>query len=57
MKNIVERAQSSNLDYIQIVNANKFSSVDNLEEGKEYYILIACKIGKTRLIDNLKIKI
>ena len=57
MKGLVEHAPSSYLDYIQIVEANKFNLVDNLMEGKEYYILIACKIGKTRLIDNLKIKI
>ncbi len=30
---------------------------DRLEAGKEYYILVACKIGTTRLIDNIKLKI
>ncbi len=57
MKEQVEQVQTSNLDYIQIVDANKFNLVNDLMEGKEYYILIACKIGNTRLIDNLKIKI
>lgn len=57
MKKLVEQVQSSNLDYIQIVETNKFNLVDDLMDGKEYYILIACKIGKTRLIDNLKITI
>ncbi len=57
MKKLIQQVKSSNLDYIQIVEASKFNFVDDLIDGKEYYILIACKIGKTRLIDNIKIKI
>ncbi len=57
MRELIQQVPSANLDYIQIVDSNTFNTIDNLEEGKEYYVLIACKIGKTRLIDNLKIKV
>ncbi len=56
MKKIINSVQSSKLDYICIVEKDSFSPVEFLEENKEYYILVACKIGKTRLIDNIKIK-
>jgi pantoate--beta-alanine ligase len=48
---------SANLDYIKIVEADTFEIIDELEKGKEYFVLIACKIGKTRLIDNAKIEV
>lgn len=48
---------SAQVDYIKIVDAETFDLVDELIDGREYIALIACKIGKTRLIDNLKIKI
>ena len=56
MKNIINSAVTSELDYIKIVNAENFEEIDYLEEGNSYFILIACRIGKTRLIDNLLIK-
>ncbi len=56
MKKIIDRAETSNLDYIAIVNALTFSPSKRLEHGKKYYILIACRIGKTRLIDNILVK-
>ena len=56
MKKIIERVQTSNLDYISIVDALTFSPVKKLEHGKKYYVLIACKIGNTRLIDNILVK-
>jgi pantothenate synthetase len=43
------------LDYISIVNAETFSDPLFIEQGNEYYILIAAKVGKTRLIDNFLI--
>jgi len=43
------------VDYIKIVDADTFNLVDDLIEGREYLVLIACRIGKTRLIDNMKI--
>ncbi len=48
---------SANLDYISIVEAETFKTKDELITGKDYYVLVACKIGKTRLIDNLLITI
>jgi pantoate--beta-alanine ligase len=57
MEKIMNSVNSSNLDYIAIVNKKNFKKVEVLEKGDEYYILIACRIGKTRLIDNLLIAI
>jgi len=57
MTELFSKISSANLDYIKIVEANTFEIVDELEKGKEYFVLLACKIGKTRLIDNTKISI
>ena len=57
MNEHIKNVSSANLDYIKIVDADNFELVDNLIEGNEYLILIACKIGKTRLIDNVLIKV
>lgn len=45
------------IDYIEIVEKNSFEKVNQLAQGKEYYLLLAVRIGKTRLIDNTVIKI
>jgi pantoate--beta-alanine ligase len=45
------------LNYIRIVESESFSESEILIEGKSYFVLIACRIGKTRLIDNLFITI
>jgi len=52
MRVIFSREKFIKLDYIGIVNAYGFREVDLIEEGNEYYILVAAKIGNTRLIDN-----
>jgi pantoate--beta-alanine ligase len=57
MENIISQVSSSQLDYADIVDAGSFIHSHILEAGKEYYILAACKIGSTRLIDNIKLKI
>lgn len=49
--------ESSNMDYIKIANENNLEEEPILSKGEKYYILIACKIGKTRLIDNTIVKI
>ena len=57
MLSLINSVRSSNLDYIKTVEADSFEVVDELEQGSEYYILIACRIGSTRLIDNELIKV
>jgi pantoate--beta-alanine ligase len=57
MLKIVNSVDSSKLDYIRIVESDSFSEVKKLLKDKSYYILIACKIGNTRLIDNILIKV
>ena len=57
MNELFSKVPSANVNYIKIVEADSFDIVDEIVEGKEYYILIACKIGKTRLIDNTRITI
>lgn len=52
MKKLIGSVDTSRLDYVSIVNAESFEITDKIESDKSYYILIACKIGKTRLIDN-----
>jgi pantoate--beta-alanine ligase len=51
------KEKSIHLNYIRIVNSETFKEVDKLETGKEYYCLIAAKVGSTRLIDNILIYI
>jgi pantoate--beta-alanine ligase len=48
---------SIHLNYIRIVDAEDFNEPKIMKKGKEYFILIACKIGGTRLIDNVLVKI
>ena len=56
MKSIIDSVQSASLDYVSIVEKKSFSEIKKLRGGEKYYVLIACKIGKTRLIDNLIVK-
>ena len=57
MRKLIGSVDSSDLDYVSIVDKKSFSIASFIEKGKWYYILVACKIGKTRLIDNLLIKV
>ena len=57
MVDCVNTAVFARLDYINIVDAESLEKQDKLAAGNEYYLLVACYIGKTRLIDNVKIKI
>lgn len=57
MIGIINSVKSSKLDYIAIVDKNSFLPVEKLEKNNVYYILIACRIGKTRLIDNMLINL
>lgn len=56
MKTFITSIESATLDYVSIVEKKSFSEVNKLKEGEKYYVLIACKIGKTRLIDNIIVK-
>jgi pantoate--beta-alanine ligase len=51
------KEKSIHLNYIRIVNSESFKEVDKLEKGKDYYCLIAAKVGTTRLIDNYLIHV
>lgn len=57
MEQEIKSVDSSSLDYIRIVEEESFSEAEALEDAKNYYFLIACRIGKTRLIDNLLINL
>jgi len=57
MKIMINEVKSSELDYIKIVKADDFREPELIDGGNEYYILIACKIGKTRLIDNILVEV
>ena len=52
MKKLINSVESSQLDYVSIVETESFTIADKIENDKSYYVLVACKIGKTRLIDN-----
>ncbi len=52
MMEILKSVDSSAPDYTRIVNSRSFDREQELREGVSYYLLIACRIGATRLIDN-----
>ena len=56
MEKLIASVSSSQLDYVQIVDVESYSVQEELKDGTEYYLLVACKIGKTRLIDNIIVK-
>lgn len=57
MRVFFEKITSARLDYIQIVDEESFISSTKLVSEKKYFILCACRIGKTRLIDNLLVPV
>ncbi len=57
MMTIIEKVKSSKFEYIKIVESKSFETVTELKSSNDYYILVACKIGNTRLIDNELIKV
>ena len=50
MRSVVKKERLAHLDYVGIVNPEDFSPVSEI--SKTSLIIIACRIGKTRLIDN-----
>lgn len=57
MNGILKSVSSASPDYTAIVQSDSFEKSEILESGKEYFVLVACRIGKTRLIDNILILI
>ena len=57
MRIIISEEKSIKLDYVAIVNAYGFREVDLIDHGNEYYILLAARVGNTRLIDNILITV
>jgi pantoate--beta-alanine ligase len=52
MINEIQSMPEADLTYVEIVDNEKFIRTAELAAGFSYYILIACRFGKTRLIDN-----
>ncbi|MGB9663970.1 MAG: pantoate--beta-alanine ligase [Ignavibacteria bacterium] len=52
VKNLINQFPLAKIDYVEIVDKKKFEKVDFLIEGENYYLLLAVRIGNTRLIDN-----
>ena len=50
MRDIIKKEKLAHLDYVGIVNQEDFLPVSEIL--KTSLIIIACRIGKTRLIDN-----
>ncbi|HEY6437737.1 MAG TPA: pantoate--beta-alanine ligase, partial [Ignavibacteriaceae bacterium] len=57
MNKYFSKTPSANVDYTRIVEADTFEIADEIIGGNDYFILVACTIGKTRLIDNMLITI
>ncbi|MBI5726592.1 MAG: pantoate--beta-alanine ligase [Ignavibacteriales bacterium] len=57
MTNLYRDLPDVQLDYIRIVDAETFLPVSALALPREYFIIIACKVGSTRLIDNVWITV
>lgn len=53
----IKSLSSANLDYLRIVESTTFEEVLEIKKGNQYIVLVACKIGKTRLIDNCEVNI
>ncbi len=51
----IRSAKSATIDYIEIVNTKTLEDIDTIKG--DVLIAIAVKIGKTRLIDNLKMEV
>lgn len=52
VKNLINQFSLAQIDYVEIVEKKSFEKADFLKEGNEYYLLLAVRIGNTRLIDN-----
>jgi pantoate--beta-alanine ligase len=57
MKNLIDRKKSTKIDYIKIVDSAGLNDMKKIEKKQEIVILIAVRVGKTRLIDNKIIRV
>jgi pantoate--beta-alanine ligase len=57
MRETIERSERARLDYVAAVERETFESATTFREGGRYFLLVACRVGKTRLIDNEPISI
>ncbi len=51
-ESVIRSAEDTVIDYVGIVDAETFAVVETLERDRTYRILVAVRIGSTRLIDN-----
>ena len=52
VKDFISQYPLAKIDYVEIVDKKNFNKVEALKDGSEYYLLLAVRIGNTRLIDN-----
>lgn len=52
VRNFISQYPLAKIDYVEIVNKKNFEQEEFLQKGEEYYLLLAVRIGNTRLIDN-----
>lgn len=52
VKSLINNYPLLKIDYVEIVNVNSFEKEDLLQLGEKYYLLLAVRVGSTRLIDN-----
>ncbi len=58
ISDIVRNESKGDLDYIEVVDSETFTPLDLLSDsGRKIRILIACKFGNARLIDNIGVVI
>jgi pantoate--beta-alanine ligase len=57
MIELINSKNSAKIDYIKIVDPATLADIDELQEGHDIHLLLAVKIGTTRLIDNKVIKV
>lgn len=54
---VIESAPDAKIDYASIVDSVSFTETGLLKTGVDYFLVLAVKIGRTRLIDNGRLRI
>jgi pantoate--beta-alanine ligase len=55
MQEMILSGGASQIDYIEILDAETFSEIQHTEEGQTVLVALAVRFGRTRLIDNIVI--